>query len=195
MVRVAKNQRSDKREKIIATAIALFSRFGAKRVTVEELCREAGTSKMTFYKHFSNKVNLVRIIHDELVEEAFAKYDEINSRNIPFPQKIELMGRWKAEFVSRINADFFRELIDVEHSMEELKRRYLQNIIEAQGAGDVRSDIHPEFLWLVMEKLGELFREDKWRAVLSDYSQLQTQARTLIWKGLLDRPSTEEIER
>jgi hypothetical protein len=29
-------------------------------VSVEELCREAGASKMTFYKYFANKAELIR---------------------------------------------------------------------------------------------------------------------------------------
>ena len=38
-------------------------------MTVEEVCREAAVSKMTFYKYFQNKVELVRTIRDNWVEE------------------------------------------------------------------------------------------------------------------------------
>jgi hypothetical protein len=39
-----KNKGSKKRAQIVATAEDLFSRLGAKRVTVEEICRRAGVS-------------------------------------------------------------------------------------------------------------------------------------------------------
>jgi AcrR family transcriptional regulator len=180
-------RRSSKRDRIIATAIELFSRFGAKRVTIEELCREAGASKVTFYKYFPNKVALVQHIHDSWTEEAFAKFDEINALEIPFIEKIDRMGRWKVEFAGRVNAAFVRELIDIEHSHDEFKRRYLTNIANAQRDGDIRDDIDPELLWLVMEKTGELFRERRWEQVTGDFAEFQRQIRALLYYGLLVR--------
>jgi AcrR family transcriptional regulator len=176
-----------KREQIIRTAENLFSRFGAKRVTIEELCREAGVSKMTFYKYFPNKIELVRKIRDQWVEEGFAKFDEINALDLPFPQKINLMTRWKVEFFSRINAEFMRELVAMDEVIEQAKRRYLENITNAQKKGEIRPDIHPEFLWIVTEKLYELIKEGSWKNVFSDFSQFQVQIRTLLFYGLLTR--------
>ncbi len=186
-----RNRRSKKREQIVRTAESLFSRFGAKRVTVEEICREAGVSKMTFYKYFSNKVELVLSIRDEWVEEDFRKFDEINAKDLPFPDKINLMTRWKMEFASRVNAEFIRELASSDDIIEQVKRRYLGNIKKAQEQGDVRSDIDPEFLWLVVEKLGELVKEESWRGVFSELSQYHQQLRTLLWYGLLTRKEGE----
>jgi AcrR family transcriptional regulator len=186
-----RNRRSKKREQIVRTAESLFSRFGAKRVTVEEICREAGVSKMTFYKYFPNKVELVLSIRDEWVGEGFRKFDEINAKDIPFPEKINLMTRWKVEFTSRVNAEFIRELASTDDIIEQVKRRYLGNIKKAQEQGEVRSDIDPEFLWLVVEKLGELVKEERWKSVFSELSQYQQQLRTLLWYGLLTRKEGE----
>ena len=55
-----------KREQLIRTGKELFWKFGFRRVTVEEICSEAGISKMTFYKYFSNKLDLVKRIMDEI---------------------------------------------------------------------------------------------------------------------------------
>ncbi len=187
MPQAKRSRRVDKRALITASAEKLFTRHGAKRVTIEEICRSAGVSKMTFYKHFRNKVDLVQQIHDEIVNRGFEVFDEINSRDIPFTEKIELMGRWKQEFMSRLNVGFFAELIDVEHSVAEYKRRYLGNIKAAQAAGDVRADIDGELLWLVLDRVGDIFRDDSWRSVSSDLGEVQRQLRTLIWQGLLVR--------
>jgi AcrR family transcriptional regulator len=186
-----RNRRSKKREQIIRTAESLFSRFGAKRVTVEEVCREAGVSKMTFYKYFPNKIELVRSIRDEWVEEGFSKFDEINAMDLPFSEKINLMTRWKVEFASRVNAEFIRELVSTDDVIEQVKRRYLNNITDAQKKGKIRSDIDPEFLWLVVEKLGELVKEESWKSMFSELSQYQRQLRTLLWYGLLTRKEGE----
>lgn len=187
MTRSMKPQRSNKREAILASAEDLFTRFGANRVTIEEICRVAVVSKMTFYKNFRNKADLVRNIHDDLVARSFAMFDEISAKQISFTEKIDLMGQWKQQFMSRLNVGFFRELIDIEHSVEELKRRYLRNITDAQKTGDVRADINPEFLWLILETVSGLFKNDDWRKVCPDLGDAQRQLRTILWHGLLVR--------
>ena len=52
--------------------------------------------------------------------------------------------------------------------------------------------IDPEFLWLVTDKLSELVKEGTWKAVFTDFSQYQYQARTLIFYGLLSREDKEK---
>lgn len=187
MAHSANPDRNGKRAAILSSAEDLLTRFGARRVSIEEICRAAGVSKTTFYKHFCDKVDLVQQLHDDLVDRGFAVFDAINTRQIPFPEKVELMGRWKQEFMARLDVGFFRELIDIEHSVEEYRRRYLRNIVTAQQAGDVRADVNPEFLWLVLEALGALFKSDEWRSVCPDPGEAQRQLRTIIWQGLLVR--------
>lgn len=179
--------RSKKQEELIRKAENLFSRFGAKRVSVEEICRETGVSKMTFYKYFANKVALVRHIRDQWVEEGFKKFDEINAMQIPYPEKINLMTRWKVDFTARVNAEFIRELVSLDDVMERAKRRFIKNITEAQKLGEIRSDINPEFLLLAIEKLYELVKDESWKNVFSEYGPFQEQVRTLIFYGLLTR--------
>jgi AcrR family transcriptional regulator len=192
MEKLKRNKRSKKREQIVRTAEGLFSRFGAKRVTVEEVCREAEVSKMTFYKYFPNKVELVRNIRDNWVEEGFRKFDKINAIDLPFPEKINLVTRWKVEFTTRVNAEFIRELVSTDDAIEQFKRRYLGNIKRAQEKGEVRSDIDPEFLWLVVEKLNEMVREGSWKSVFSKLGEYQHQLRILLWYGLLTRKEDEK---
>jgi AcrR family transcriptional regulator len=187
MTNSKQNRRTKKKAQIIQTAEKLFSRFGSKRVSVAEICREAGVSKMTFYKYFSNKLVLVRSIKDAYVEEGFRKFDEINALDIKFPEKIDLMTRWKVEFGARISADFIREMVSIDDAIEETKKRFLGNIAAARDNGDIRADIDPEFLWMVSDKLYELVKDESWKQIFSDFSQFQYQLRTLIFYGLLSR--------
>ena len=178
---------SKKRAAIVKIGEDLFSRHGARRVTVEEICEKAGASKMTFYKYFSNKADLVRHIRDNWVEVGFSKFDEIDTLNIPYPEKINLMTRWKVEFASRLNAEFIRELASNDDIVEEIKHRFLNNIIRAQDRGDIRNDITPELIWLVSDKLYELVKDGSWKKVFSDFSDYQKQIRTILFFGLLTR--------
>jgi len=191
MQKPKKTRRTQKRVQIIQTAERLFTRFGAKRITVEEICREAGVCKMTFYKYFPNKIELVRNIRDDWVEEGFRKFDEINAMDIPFPEKINLMTRWKVEFTSRVNTEFIRELVSIDDVMDRARRRFLRNITNAQKLGEIRSDIDPRFLWIVTDKLYELVKDGSWKSVFTEFSEFQEQLRTLIFFGLLTRTKGE----
>jgi AcrR family transcriptional regulator len=64
-----------KQLQILKTGLDLFQRFGIKRVTIEEICQTANVSKMTFYKYFKNKNELVRFIWEKGVEQAVEKFE------------------------------------------------------------------------------------------------------------------------
>ncbi|MCJ7802330.1 MAG: TetR/AcrR family transcriptional regulator, partial [Candidatus Marinimicrobia bacterium] len=57
-----KDSESPKFKQIVETANDLFMRFGVKRITIEEICKTAKVSKMTFYKFFKNKIELAEYI-------------------------------------------------------------------------------------------------------------------------------------
>jgi AcrR family transcriptional regulator len=184
-------KKSEKPDQIIKTAIDLFSRFGAKRVTVEEICKTAGVSKVTFYKYFKNKLDLIRHIRDELIEIGFNKFDEISAMDISYPEKIELMTRWRIEFFSQMKNEFIHELFSLDEVVEEAKQRYLRNISMAQEKGEIQPDLSPELIWLVSEKLNEIIRDKSWRTVFTEYSEYQEQMRRLFFFGLLVRSNDE----
>jgi len=180
-------KKSEKPDQIIKTANDLFSRFGAKRVTVDEICKTAGVSKATFYKYFKNKVDLIRHIRDEFIEIGFNKFDEISAMDISYPEKIELMTRWRIEFFSQMKNEFIQELFSLDEVVEEAKQRYLRNISMAQEKGEIQPDLSPELIWLVSEKLNEIIRDQSWQTVFTDYSEFQEQMRRLFFFGLLVR--------
>ena len=184
-------KKSEKPDQIIKTAIDLFSRFGTKRVTVEEICKTAGVSKATFYKYFKNKLDLIRHIRDELIEIGFNKFDEISAMDIPYPEKIELMTRWRIEFFSQMKNEFIHELFSLDEVVEEAKQRYLRNISMAQEKGEIQPDLAPELIWLVGEKLNEIIRDESWRTIFTDYGEFQEQMRRLFFFGLLVRSNDQ----
>ena len=49
-----------KNEQIIAAARRLFNRYGFKKVSMDEIAREAGVTKKTIYMYFSSKEELLK---------------------------------------------------------------------------------------------------------------------------------------
>lgn len=62
-------ERSDIHTRILVTAYGLFSRRGIRDVGVDELIRESGVAKATFYRHFPTK--------DELALAFLKRRDEL----------------------------------------------------------------------------------------------------------------------
>ncbi len=186
-------EKSLKQTQIVDTATELFRRFGARRVSIEELSRKAGVSKVTFYRYFKNKADLIRHIRDEMIEVGFSRFDEISAMEIPYPEKIDLMTRWRMEFFSDMNEEFLRELFTQDEVVEEAKRRFLQNTTDAQQKGEVRTDLSPEFIWFITEKLNGIIRDGSWKTVFNEYSAFQKQMRTLFFYGLLTRVGDEDV--
>ena len=187
-------KKSKKRNQIIETAKGLFMRHGIKRVTIEEICKKAGASKMTFYKYFPNKIELVKHIWRNLQEEGFNKLDEIDATDIPLPEKIQLMFNWKREFVSNISDVFIEEILHIhmEHiDMEEYRKRFMQFIENAQKRGEVRREIHPEFFIAVLDKLHELAFDEELIKRYPSFIEFNREIKDFLWFGLYARPGLE----
>jgi AcrR family transcriptional regulator len=178
---------SAKCTQLVETAKDLFFKHGVKRVTIEEICKRADVSKVTFYKYFSNKDELVKSIRDKLIHQGFSKFDEINELNLSFPEKVDLITQWRIDFYSNINSEFIEDILSLEDTTREMKQRYMENIADAQLKGEVRKDLSPELIWLVTEKLNELVKDGSWKEIFSDYSEFQKQLRKIYFFGLLEQ--------
>lgn len=69
------------RERILAAASDLFYRHGIRAVGVEAIAEAAGTNKMTLYRHFSSKDELVAEYLRYLAAESDAIWQEIEQKH------------------------------------------------------------------------------------------------------------------
>ena len=181
-------KKSKKREQIIETAKYLFIRHGIKRVTIEEICKKARASKMTFYKYFPNKIELVKHIWRKMQDEGFNKLDEIDAMDIPLPEKIQLMFNWKQEYVSNISDIFIEEILPINIDVEEYRKRFMQFIVDAQKRGEVRREIRPEFFIAVLDKLYELALDEELIKRYPNFIEFNRELKDFFWFGIYARP-------
>lgn len=57
-----------KEEQIVDSARRLFGKYGYKRVSVDEIAREANVTKRTVYSHFKNKEEILKYFLNEEVQ-------------------------------------------------------------------------------------------------------------------------------
>jgi AcrR family transcriptional regulator len=78
---IGKNEGIPPRERILAVACDLFYRHGIKAVGVESIAEAAGTNKMTLYRHFASKDELVAEYLRRLAEKASSAWDKLAAQN------------------------------------------------------------------------------------------------------------------
>lgn len=86
---ISEGQRAAKspRERILIAARELFYRHGVHAVGVEAIAETAFTNKMTLYRHFRSKDDLIVAYVQQLANEGNEVLDRILAENLDNPQK------------------------------------------------------------------------------------------------------------
>jgi AcrR family transcriptional regulator len=186
-----------KKQQIINTARDLFWKHGFRRVSIEEVCREANVSKMTFYKHFKNKDELVKYIISMITEAAMKKYRNIMDSDIPFNMKVEKSIQLKMESADEMSREFFD---DFHKNANPELREYLNNLVhnnlqlilndyvEAQKKGDVRQDIDPRFILYFLDKIIEICKDENLMTIYKRPQDLITEVTRFFFYGIYLNP-------
>src|SRR5246127_3767003 len=101
-ISTGKDERAPPRERILAVAADLFYRNGIRAVGVEAIAEAAGTNKMTLYRHFDSKDELVAEYLRRLAGQADAAWDRRATR-FPNDPRAQLRA-WLTEMVEHIGA-------------------------------------------------------------------------------------------
>ncbi len=102
--------KSKKYHQILSTSKELFWKHGIKKVSIEEICKEANVSKMTFYKYFSNKTELALEMIKRMFDENMKIFDEMMQADIPFEEKMQKQVQMKLEGTNDISEEFVKDV-------------------------------------------------------------------------------------
>ncbi len=154
-----------KKDLVLSVARKLFLEHGLKRVSVEQICQEAGASKMSFYRSFANKKELAKLILTDWITESYRKVEEVYEMSIPFSEKLEKLLASKARIAEGIGQAFLvdlmsEEYIELRNQLFIVKEKHNHQLIDflkkAQHNGEVRSDLDIPFFMMLAEKIGVL---------------------------------------
>ena len=73
-----------KREQVIEAARKLFHRFGFKKVSMDEIAREAGVTKKTIYMYFGSKEELLIYFIQEEISNMEKIVEKVEAQNLDF---------------------------------------------------------------------------------------------------------------
>ena len=77
-----------KKKQIIEAARKLFNKYGFKKVTMDEIAREANVTKKTVYTYFSSKEELFKYFINEELENMKKIVEEVEAENTDFYETV-----------------------------------------------------------------------------------------------------------
>jgi len=162
-VNIGKNERIPPRERILAIAADLFYRHGIRAIGVDSIAERAGTNKMTLYRHFASKDELVAEYLRRLADKASSSWDSLAAQH-PGNPRGQLRG-WLKDMASHVASGNERgcplanaavELPEKDHParcvIEAFKTAQRQRIIELCSAAELAEpEMLADELFLLLE--------------------------------------------
>lgn len=154
---------SKKNTQLLITATELFNAHGFRRITIDEICKTANISKMTFYKYFKNKIDIAKVVLDTIYSEGKLRYYEMLKQDIPFSEKIENILLISRTQTHAIGQSFFLDITDENSPLlsyflekqKEIKKMTIDFCKNAQKAGLIRNDISIDVMMFMLNSQHE----------------------------------------
>ena len=160
---IGKNEGNPPRERILTAAADLFYRHGIRAVGVESIAEAAATNKMTLYRHFASKDELVAEYLRRLADKASSLWDKLAAEH-PGDPRAQLRG-WLKEMAGHVGSGDERgcplanaavELPEKDHParrvIEEYKRAQRNRLASlCAGAGLNEPEMLADELCLLLE--------------------------------------------
>jgi AcrR family transcriptional regulator len=186
---------SPKATALLSTAKQLFYRHGIRRVSVEEICREANVSKMTFYRFFKNKNSIVIRIIDDLVNGMMLKMDDLMTQDIEFGEKMAQMNAFKIAAAEEFGNEFFTDLFDDDsdagqymikkrsEALEQIRGMYA----DAQDRGEIRKELNVDFMVHMANYLRGFMQDEALQKIYPNSLDLMKAISDFYLYGILSR--------
>lgn len=155
-------QINKKQQALISAGRELFRKHGFRRITITEVCKVAGTSKMTFYRYFSDKFALAKVVFEQETDKGVSAFREIISSDTPAADKLEAILHMKADSVNNISREFLNDFYAEkdtglkEYSAQKTATAWneiINDFKQAQQKGVFRSDFKPELMLYIAQQL------------------------------------------
>lgn len=185
---------NDKYLDILEKGRELFWKYGIKRVTVEEICSEADTSRVTFYRYFDNKEDLAATILKNLLSDAISEYRAIMESDISFTRKAEETILFKIrnsesmshEFLNDVvSGDFPKVLEIITKAREDSMQMVVDDYTRAQQQGLIRKDVKIEFILYLLNKMQEMTADPELEKLYPDSGKLIKEMIEFFFFGLI----------
>jgi Transcriptional regulator len=154
---------TDQRVNIVKTAGDMFFRLGVRSVSIDDICREMGISKKTFYVYFESKDALIEQMLQANLDYMAGKMEELVAMK-DFRQLVRVfIKRQEAEkndvrrvpqLVYDLKKYYPRQFADFQIQCFETQKKYIMQYLEQGVAqGLVRANLNIELTAVLFAKI------------------------------------------
>lgn len=186
------------RERILEVGLALFRRFGMRRVTMDDLARELRISKKTLYRHFPDKAALVAACADRVFGQVAPVIRGALEGEGPVTPR--LLTTWRAfsmlprlispQFIADLQAGYPEIWRSIDRRRRAVIASFERLFAAGVASGEIRPEIHPKValrvLFAVLERV--MVPDVLATAEFTLAEAVQTVA-TMLLRGVLVNPA------
>ena len=171
------SKKKNGRQLLLGAGRTLFWKYGVRRISVEEVCKSAGVSKMTFYRSFENKEDLAFQVLKGFITEGMDSYRAVMKQDIPFREKIAKVIALKHQQSIDISQEFIQEIYQstdsvlsayIEESRKEMLSEIMYDLFMAQQNGWIRRDTKLEFILYMLNSLNDKMMDERFLSMYED---------------------------
>jgi AcrR family transcriptional regulator len=192
-----KTEPGTKRQRIIAAAARLWREtHNVKKVSLEDIAREAGVSPTTIYNNFRDREGLVAEVIRHLTRETLDKQWAIVDSDLPIPEKMRsitavkfsTLGSVKNDALTKLSEDpSYKQYLDKLYESE-VKLMMTQLIEEGKRQGYIAPDLPEESIMLFLDifKEGGIACAEKLQKILNN-KRVMTGLIRIFYHGLFQK--------
>ncbi|HKK80820.1 MAG TPA: TetR/AcrR family transcriptional regulator [Prolixibacteraceae bacterium] len=179
----------------------LFWKHGVRRISIEEICKEAKVSKMTFYKQFKNREEFAQYILGFVLEEAMEQYRKIMQKDIPYSEKVKELILLKHDSTTLISQEFIEDIYkneefglkqQLEQHQQNFMGEIMRDLAEAQEQGHIRKGLNLDFvLYFLNDMSGKLF-DERLAALYPSTQDLIMEITNFFFYGIVGKEKSQE---
>ena len=179
---------------ILESAEKLFMKYGIKKVTIQDIASEAGISKMTFYRSFTNKEAVACEVIQSISAKYMEKYQSIMIKAIPFSEKIKAFIFLKSEGSKDFSKEFIKDVYDAEISplQDEIYKLqvqsraiFMEDLRKAKENGELRSDVNLDMIAYLINDLSIKIKDEQLLSIFDDFMEATEQLMKHFFNGIL----------
>lgn len=145
------------RGRIAESALNQILKHGLRKFTIDDITTDLGISKKTIYKNFASKSQIIEYVLDTYVTEELAMQEKVMASTQSFRERFEalILPAEQQSIPTQVLAElqqFYPELWDkCAEAVHITRNKILQIYAEGMRNGEIRSDVHPAVIDLVVK--------------------------------------------
>ncbi len=161
---MARMKAKDRREQLLESAARCFAKYGYRGTTTARIAAEAGVTEPVIYRHFKTKQDLFIALIDKVGDEVLSNWRKATAALDNPLEKLRVVLYQNPATADPRTRDIYRLLFhasieaaepEIRQAIRDHYERYVRLLAgvmtEARRAGQIRTDIPPEWLaWQII---------------------------------------------